>query len=109
MCAWRIALIGAFLAIPSVAYPQSDGPVGGKVGSNLESTPSPGAATWGRPYGSPVRPGPAAGNLGAVRTGQVVPYTVPVIARPGGLGSAVVDGHRVLVDPNTNRIIRVFN
>ena len=105
----HLAVIGALLAIPSVAYPQNDGPVGGKVGPGLESSPSPGASTWGHPYGTPVRPGQAAGSTGAVRAGQVVPETVPVTARPGGLGSAVVDGHRVLVDPNTNRIMRVFN
>jgi hypothetical protein len=25
------------------------------------------------------------------------------------MGTAFVNGHRVLVDPNTNRIMRVFN
>jgi hypothetical protein len=109
MRALHLAVIGALLAIPSVAYPQNDGPVGGKVGPNLQSSPAPGASTWGHPYGSTVQAGPTAGNLGAVRAGQVVPDSVPVTARPGGFGSAIVDGHRVLVDPNTNRIMRVFN
>jgi len=107
MRAWHLAVVGALFAIPSVGYSQDDGPVGGKVGPNLESTPaqsgsSPGA--W-----SPPRAGPPAGYAGSVTLGQVVPDNVPVVPRPGGMGSAFVDGHRVLVDPNSNRILRVFN
>ena len=46
---------------------------------------------------------------GAVTAGQVVPQRVLVTPRPGGLGTAFVDGHRVLVSPNSNRILQVFN
>jgi hypothetical protein len=38
----------------------------------------------------------------------VLPDEVQVSPRPGGLGSAFIDGHRVLVDPS-NRILRVIN
>jgi hypothetical protein len=33
---------------------------------------------------------------------------VQVTPREGGMGSAFIDGHRVLVDPS-NRILRVIN
>ena len=49
-----------------------------------------------------------AGYAGAVTPGQVVPDNVQVTPRPGGMGSAYIDGHRVLVDPS-NRILRVIN
>ena len=105
----HLAVIGVLLAIPTAGYSQDDGPVGGKVGPNLESSlalpgSSLGSQPWSRPQG-----GPPAGFGGTVTSGQVVPRNVPVTPRPGGMGSAFVDGHRVLVDPNSNRIMRVFN
>ena len=52
MRALHLVVIGALLAIPSVAYSQADGPVGGKVGPNLESpsTTQPGASLGTQPY-----------------------------------------------------------
>jgi hypothetical protein len=107
-----IALVAATLTIPSVGYSQDQGLVSGKVGSDLQSplTAQPGSPTWAHPYGAPVRATQEhAGYGGTVTSGQVVPETSPVIRQPGGIGSASVNGHRVLVDPNTNRIIRVLN
>jgi hypothetical protein len=37
-----------------------------------------------------------------------VPDNVQVMPRPGGMGSAFIDGHQVLVGPS-NRILRVIN
>jgi hypothetical protein len=37
-----------------------------------------------------------------------VPENVQVTPQPGGVGSAVINGHRVIVDPS-NRILRVIN
>jgi hypothetical protein len=109
MRASHIALIAAVLAIPSVGYSQQNGPVGGKVGSDLSTSPTQSAAPATRgPYGAPAPLGHPAGYTGAVTPGQVVPENVPVIPQPGGMGSAFIDGHRVLVDPS-NRILRVFN
>ena len=109
MRASPIALIAAVLAIPSVGYAQQDGPVGGKVGSDLStSTTQPSPSVGSRPYGAPAAVGHPAGYAGAVTPGQVVPDNVQVTPRPGGMGSAFVDGHRVLVDPS-NRILRVIN
>jgi len=114
MRASHIALIAAALAIPSIGYAQQDnGPVGGMVGPGGSSSlaPSPGQPrpSLGSPYGTPPTPGPRAGFSGSVAPGQVVPQNVLITPRPGGLGSAWINGQRVLVDPNTNRIIRVLN
>ncbi len=110
----HIVLIAAALAIPSIGYAQQDnGPVGGMVGAGGASSlaPSPGQSrpSLGSPYAAPRSPGPRAGLSGSVTAGQVVPRDVLVTPRPGGMGSAWVNGQRVLVNPNTNRIIRVFN
>lgn len=105
----HIAFIAAVLAIPSVGYAQQDGPVGGKVGADLSSAPtqpSPSAAARG--YSAPASVGHPAGYTGAVTPGQVVPEDVQVTPRPGGMGSAYINGQKVLVDPS-NRILRVIN
>ena len=110
MRALHLAVIGALLAIPSAGQAQDNGPVGGKVGPSLQSSPAlPGSSLGTQPYGTAPRAGPPAGYAGAVAPGQVVPQSVPVVPRWGGFGSAFVDGHHVLVDPNSNRILRVFN
>jgi hypothetical protein len=109
MRASYIAFIAALLAIPSVALAQQDGPVGGRVGSDLSTTTTPPGPSVGRgPYGAPSGIGHSAGFAGAVTPGQVVPDNVQITPRPGGMGSAFIDGHRVLVDPS-NRILRVIN
>jgi hypothetical protein len=109
MRASHIAVLAAVLAIPSLAYAQQDGPVGGKVGADLNtSTSQPKSAPTTRPYAIPNPSGHAAGFAGSTSPGQVVPDNVQVAPRPGGLGTAYVNGHRVLVDPS-NRILRVIN
>ena len=86
---------------------QDNGAVGGRVGADLGTSPTQSAATRG-PYGRPAPVGRPAGYAGAVTPGQVVPENVQVTPQPGGVGSAFIDGHRVLVDPS-NRILRVIN
>jgi hypothetical protein len=114
MRASHIALIAAMLAIPSVGHTQQqdNGPVGGMVGpggsSSLAPRPQP-RPGLGSPYGSRPLAGPTAGSSGSVTAGQVVPRNVPITPQQGGMGSAWINGQRVLVDPNTNRILRVFN
>jgi hypothetical protein len=110
----HIAVIAAVLAIPSVANAQDSrgvgGPVGGKVGADLNaSSPATATPSVGHPYGSPPQGGPHAGFAGSLAPGQVVPQNVVITPRPGGTGSAVINGRRVLVDPNTNRVLRVIN
>ena len=107
----HIAVMAAVLAIPSAAFAQQDGPVGGKVGSDLSTTttlPSSSLGAGMRPYGGSTAYGHPAGYTGAVTPGQVVPDAVQVTPRPGGQGTAFVNGHRVLVGPS-NRILRVIN
>jgi hypothetical protein len=109
MRACYIAVIAAALAIPSVGYAQQDGAVGGKVGSDLSTTPTqPSSSVGSQPWGAPAPVGHPAGYAGAVTPGQVVPSDMQVAPRPGGMGSAFVNGHKVLVDPS-NRILRVIN
>ena len=109
MRASHIAVIAAVLAIPSAAFAQQDGPVGGRVGSDLSTTTTlPGPSVGRGPYGAPSAIGHSAGFTGAVTPGQVVPNDVQITPREGGMGSAFIDGHRVLVDPS-NRILRVIN
>jgi len=112
MRALHLVVIGALLAIPSVGYSQADGPVGGKVGPNLESPPTaqPGSYLGTQPYGSrpPGPPQERAGYAGSISPGQVVPHNVPITERWGGMGTAIVGGHRVLVDPSSGRITRVL-
>jgi hypothetical protein len=112
MRASHIAVIAAVLAIPSVGYAQQDGsvggPVGGKVGSDLGTSPTQSAPATRGPYGAPAPLGHPAGYTGSVTPGQIVPQNVQVTPRPGGMGSAFIDGHRVVVDPS-GRILRVIN
>src|SRR5579872_5989333 len=105
MRASHIAVIGALLAFPTVAYSQQDnGPVGGMVGAGGSSSLAPSLGqprpSLGSPYGTPATPGPRAGYSGNVTAGQVVPRNVPITPRPGGMGSAWINGQRVLVNPN---------
>jgi hypothetical protein len=105
----RVALIAGALALSSPVYSQDSGLVGGMVGPDLSvstTQPSPSIGTQG-PYGRPIEPGPRAGFAGTVMPGQVVPETVPVLPRQDGSGMAWVDGHQVIVGPNSNRISRV--
>jgi hypothetical protein len=111
MRALHLVVIGALLAIPSFADAQADGPVGGKVGPNLESpaTTQPGSSRWTQPNGRPTPPPEErAGYAGSVSPGQVVPNDAPITSRWGGAATAIVGGHRVQVDPNTGRIMRVL-
>ena len=127
MRASHIALILAVLAIPSVGYAQQDngpiggpvgGPVGGMVGPEGSSSPGQPRPSLGSPYGSPTRAGPVTGSTGSITAGQVgwrrvvvdgVPQNVRVTPRADGIGSAFINGQRVLVDLNTNRVLQQGN
>jgi hypothetical protein len=111
MRASRLALIAAVLTIPSAGYSQDSGLVGGRVGSDLSTSPTQPSPTNGLQgaYRRPPEPGPRAGSSGVVVPGQVVPEAVPIFTRPDGSGSAFVAGRRVIVGPNSNRILRVVN
>jgi hypothetical protein len=111
MRAVHLTLVAAVLAIPSAAYSQDSGLVDGRVGSDLSTSPMQSNPSMGAtgPYGRPLALGHRAGFAGVTLPGQVVPATVPVFTRQDGSGSALVNGHRVIVGPNSNRILRVIN
>ena len=98
------------LAISSAAFSQDSGQVDSRVGPDLStSTAQPNPAMGSRgAYGRPLEPGSRAGFAGAVIPGQIVPQNVPIMPRPGGDGSAWVNGRQVLVGPNSDRILRVI-
>jgi hypothetical protein len=99
----------AVLAIPSAAHSQNSGLVDGRVGADLSTSSTQSGSPLGlaRAYQRPPEPGPRAGSSGMVMPGQVVPEEVPVFIRPDGSGAAFVAGQRVIVSPNSNRIMRV--
>ena len=98
----------AVLAIPSAAHSQNSGLVDGRVGSDLSSSSTQSGPSLGltRAYQRPLNLA-RAGSSGMVMAGQVVPEEVPVFIRPDGRGAAFVAGQRVIVSPNSNRIMRV--
>lgn len=106
MRASRIAVVAALFAIPSVGYAQQDGRVGADLSTSTTQQPSPSAAA--RAFSPPPTSGRPAGYTGMVTPGQVVPEDVQVMPRAGGLGSAFINGHRVIVDPS-NRILRTID
>jgi hypothetical protein len=107
MRASRVALIVGALTIPSAVYPQDSGLVNGRVGSDLSTSPTGPSVGSSGGYSRPREPGRRAGFAGTVAPGQVVPQNVPIMPRPGGDGTAYVKGHRVIVGPNSDRILRV--
>lgn len=110
-----IALVVSALAIPSIGYSQDQGLVGGKVGPDLGSSSSsslaqPGASQGEEGYGSrPRAPQERPGFAGTVSGGQVINRNTPITQQSGGMGIAFVNGHRVQVDINSGRIMRVIN
>ena len=131
MRASHIALILAVLAVPSVGYAQQDngpvgGPAGGMVGPEGSSSPEQAGPSspeqprpsLGSPYGSPTRGAGDRARSSAIAPGQVgwrrvvvdgVPQNVRVTPRADGIGSAFINGQRVLVDLNTNRVLQQGN
>ena len=105
----HLALIAGLLALPSVGHSQDSGLVSGRVGQDASTSTTSGAPSVGFQggYARPLDSGPRAGFAGAVTPGQVLPRNVPVMIRPDGSGAAMVNGHRVIVGPNSDRIVRV--
>ena len=105
----KLALIAGLLAPPSVGHSQDSGLVTGRVGQDASTSitsPIPSGGLQGG-YARPLDSGPRAGFAGAVTPGQVVPPTVPMTTRQDGSRSAIVNGHRVILGPNSDRIVRV--
>ena len=77
-------------------------------------TPPPaksGKATAAPDYGEAIGAGPRVTIVGKAVEGQLLPNYVspaPISDRPG-YGTAIVNGHRSIVDLNTNRIVQVMD
>jgi hypothetical protein len=88
------------------------GPVGGVVGPEGSSSLGPSLRqqrpSLGSPYGATPRGGSLAGSTGSIAAGQVVTRNVPITQRYAGTGTAYINGQRVLVDTNTNRVLRPY-
>jgi hypothetical protein len=84
------------------------GPVGGLVGPGGSSSLGQPRPSRGSPYGSTPQRGSLAGSTGSITAGQVVPRNVPITGQYAGTGTAYINGQRVLVDTNTNRILRPY-
>jgi hypothetical protein len=110
MRASHFALIAAVLAIPSAAYSQDRGLVDSRVGPDLSTSTTQPSLSMGSTgaFRRPPELGPRAGFAGVTMPGQILPQNVPIMPRPGGDGTAWVNGHQVLVGPNSNRIVRVI-
>jgi hypothetical protein len=105
----HLVLIAGLMAIPSAGQSQDSGLVTGRVGQDASTSTTSAVPSVGFQggYARPLDFGPRAGFAGAVTPGQVLPRNVPVMIRPDGSGAAIVNGHRVIVGPNSDRIVRV--
>ena len=84
--------------------PQSPSDLSSRLPSRLPSTIS--APDYGAAGGAPVVSIP-----GTPQQGQALPSGVkptPIPGRPG-YGEAVVNGHRAIIDQNTNRIFQILD
>jgi hypothetical protein len=105
----QFVVAAALLAIPSVGYSQDRAP--GPIGPNLAPEP---AQPSGSPPGAgyPVSPSqpqeqPFVGYPAG--PGSEAPNNLVTTPVPGGLVSAIVNGHSVIIDPTTRVIVRVLN
>jgi hypothetical protein len=105
----HFAIIAGLLAVSSTGHSQDSGLVSGRVGQDASTSTTSGVPSVG-PLGGYARPrdaGPRAGFAGTVAPGQVLPPDVPTTLRQDGSSSALVNGHRVIIGPNSDRIVRV--
>jgi hypothetical protein len=102
----------AFMAAGSLGYAQ-DQPLRG-VYAPPGSAPPPsksGKATAAPDYGFAIGTGPRVTIVGGAVEGQTLPNNVspaPISDRPG-YGTAIVNGHRSIIDLNNNRIVQVMD
>jgi hypothetical protein len=102
----------ALMAPGSLGYAQ-DQPLRG-VYAPPGSAPPPGKsgkATAAPDYGFAIGTGPRVTIVGRAVEGQTLPSNVspaPISDRPG-YGTAIVNGHRSIIDLNNNRIVQVMD
>ena len=70
-----------------------------------------GKSTAAPDYGGAIGNGPRVTIVGRATEGQTLPSNVtpaPISDRPG-YGTAIVNGHRTIIDLNNNRIVQVMD
>jgi hypothetical protein len=102
----------ALMATGSSAYAQ-DQPLRGVYGPPGAAPPpsKSGKATAAPDYGFAIGTGPRVTIVGGAFEGQRLPSSVspaPISDRPG-YGTAIVNGHRSIIDLNNNRIVQVMD
>jgi hypothetical protein len=102
----------ALMATGSLAYAQ-DQPLRGVYAPPGWSPPpsKSGKATAAPDYGMAIGTGPRVTIVGNAVEGQTLPSNVspaPISDRPG-YGTAIVNGHRSIIDLNNNRIVQVMD
>jgi hypothetical protein len=105
----HVVVFAALLGIPSVGYSQEDR-ARGPIGPNLE--PLAPALPYGSQPGAPSSQSTQAQQpfVGYPATpGSEAPSNLVTTPVPGGLVSAIVNGHNVILDPTTRVIVRVLN
>ncbi len=102
----------ALVATGSFAHAQEQGLRG--VYAPPGSSPAPsksGKATAASNYEGAIGVGPRVTIVGKAVEGQTLPSNVspaPISERPG-YGTAIVNGHRSIIDLNNNRIVQVID
>jgi hypothetical protein len=120
MKAMRIAALAAAIAIPSVALAQDDnravGGVGGALGGAAVGTVVGGpvgavvGAGVGAIVGSSLPAQPSVTYEQPVIVGEALPDTIAVypVPRYRDYDYAIINNHRVIIDPRTRRVVRVI-
>jgi hypothetical protein len=102
----------ALVATGSFAHAQDQGLRGVYAPPGLAPSPGKsGKATAAPDYGGPIGVGPRVTIVGKAVEGQTLPGNVsalPIADRPG-YGTAIVNGHRSIIDLNNNRIVQVMD
>jgi len=121
MKATHIAALAAVLAVPSLAFAQDDsrpaGTVGGALGGAAVGTVVGGpvgavvGAGVGAIVGSSLPPQPSVVYAQQVVVGEALPETVTLypVPRYRDYDYAIINNHRVIIDPATHRIVRVMD
>lgn len=116
-----IAVLAAVLAVPSLAFAQDDsrpaGTVGGALGGAAVGTVVGGpvgavvGAGVGAIVGSSLPARPSVVYEQPVVVGEPLPQTIAVYPVPQyrNYEYAIVNNHRVIIDPATRRVVRVID
>jgi hypothetical protein len=106
-----LVLFCVFMATGSLGYAQ-DQPLRGVYGPPGSAPPPTKSGKATAPnYGFAIGTGPRVTIIGKAVEGQTLPSSVsplPISDRPG-YGTAIVNGHRSIIDLNNNRIVQVMD